>query len=77
MAASNLKRLRPDSDDDEHTTSIFTSQETFERYLVIKSKDEDKPKNAKNPVAAAIQWFCFMHYWQIMKHSDVIVVKQL
>ena len=49
MAASNLKRLRPDSDDDEHTTSIFTSQETFARYLVIKSKDEDKPITSLSP----------------------------
>ena len=54
MAASNLKRLRPDSDDDEHTTSIFTSQETFARYLVIKSKDEDKPITSYRPLLEAV-----------------------
>ena len=38
MAASNLKRLRPDSDDDELSASaIFTSQENFARYLIIES----------------------------------------
>ena len=49
MAASNLKRLRKDSYNDEHTTSIFTSQEIFARYLVIKSKDEDKPITSFSP----------------------------
>ena len=50
MAASNLKRLRPDSDDDELSASaIFTSQENFARYLIIESKDKDRPITSLSP----------------------------
>ncbi|MCG8070208.1 MAG: hypothetical protein JAY84_20385 [Candidatus Thiodiazotropha taylori] len=50
MATQN-KRQRPDSnDDDEHiATTIFTSQESFARFLIIKSKDEDKPITSLSP----------------------------
>ena len=44
MASSTHKRQRPDSDDDEHEAStIFTSQENFARYLIIESKNKEKP----------------------------------
>ena len=50
MASSTLKRLRPDSDDDEHEAStIFTSQENFARYLIIESKNKDKPVTSLSP----------------------------
>ena len=43
MASSTLKRLRPDSDDDEHEAStIFTSQENFARYLINESKKKQR-----------------------------------
>ena len=50
MAFSTLKRLRPDSDDDEHGAStIFTSQENFARYLIIESKNKEKPVTSLSP----------------------------
>ena len=50
MASSTLKRLRPDSDDDEHEAStIFTSQENFARYLIIESKNKEKPVTSLTP----------------------------
>ena len=50
MASSTLKRLRPDSDDDEHEAStIFTSQENFARYLIIESKNKEKPITSLSP----------------------------
>ena len=46
MASSTHKQQRLDSDDDEHNTStIFFSQETFARYLIIKSKNLEKNNN--------------------------------
>ena len=51
MASSTLKRLRPDSDDDEHEASIiFTSQENFARYLIIESKNKEKPVTSLSPL---------------------------
>ena len=50
MASSTHKRQRPDSDDHEHNTStIFFSQETFARYLIIKSKNPEKPITSLSP----------------------------
>ena len=50
MTSSTLKRLRPDSDDDEHEAStIFTSQENFARYLIIESKNKEKPVTSLSP----------------------------
>ena len=50
MASSTHKRLRPDSDDDEHEAStIFTSQENFARYLIIESKNKEKPVTSLSP----------------------------
>ena len=50
MASSTLKRLGPDSDDDEHEAStIFTSQENFARYLIIESKNKEKPVTSLSP----------------------------
>ena len=50
MASSTLKRLKPDSDDDEHEAStIFTSQENFARYLIIESKNKEKPVTSLSP----------------------------
>ena len=50
MASSTHKRLRPDSDDDEHTAStIFFSQESFARYLIIESKNPEKPITSLSP----------------------------
>ena len=50
MASSTLKRLRPVSDDDEHEAStIFTSQENFARYLIIESKNKEKPVTSLSP----------------------------
>ena len=50
MASSTLKRIRPDSDDDEHEAStIFTSQENFARYLIIESKNKEKPVTSLSP----------------------------
>ena len=50
MASSTHKRQRPDSDDDEHNTlTIFFSQETFARYLIIKSKNPEKPITSLSP----------------------------
>ena len=50
MASSTLKQLRPDSDDDEHEAStIFTSQENFARYLIIESKNKEKPVTSLSP----------------------------
>ena len=44
MATSNYKRQRPDSDDDDNNaTTIFTSQENFARFLIIESKNKEKP----------------------------------
>ena len=50
MASSTHKRQRPDSDDDEHEAStIFTSQENFARYLIIESKNKEKPVTSLSP----------------------------
>ena len=50
MASSTHKRQRPDSDNDEHNTStIFFSQETFARYLIIKSKNPEKTITSLSP----------------------------
>ena len=50
MASSTHKRLRPDSDDDEHVAlAIFTSQDSFARYLIIKSKSSEKPITSLSP----------------------------
>ena len=50
MASSTLKRLRPDSDDDELTASaIFTSHETFARFMIIKSTNPEKPITSLSP----------------------------
>ena len=50
MASTTHKRLRPDSDDDEHVASaIFTSQDSFARYLIIKSKSSEKPITSLSP----------------------------
>ena len=50
MASSTLKRLRPESDDDENEAStIFTSQENFARYLIIESKNKEKPVTSLSP----------------------------
>ena len=50
MASSTHKRLRPDSDDDELSASaIFTSNENFARYLIIKSKNPEKPITSLSP----------------------------
>ena len=48
MASSTHKRLRPDSDDDE-LSAIFTSNENFSRYLIIKSKNPEKPITSLSP----------------------------
>ena len=50
MASSTLKRLRPDSDDDELSASaIFTSHESFARFLIIKSTNPEKPITSLSP----------------------------
>ena len=50
MASSTHKRLKPDSDDDEHVASaFFTSQDSFARYLIIKSKSSEKPITSLSP----------------------------
>ena len=50
MASSTLKRLRPDSDDDElDASTIFTSQESFAKFLIIQSKNPDKPITSLSP----------------------------
>ena len=50
MASSTLKRPRPDSDDDELSAlAIFTSNENFARYLIIKSTNPDKPITLLSP----------------------------
>ena len=50
MASSTHKRQRPDSDDDEHEAStFFTSQENFARYLIIESKNKEKPVTSRSP----------------------------
>ena len=50
MASSTLKRLRPDSDDDELSASaIFTSHENFARYMTIKSTNPEKPITSLSP----------------------------
>ena len=50
MASSTLKRLRPDCDGDEHEAStIFASQENFARYLIIESKNKEKPVTSLSP----------------------------
>ena len=50
MASSTNKRQRPDTDDDEHETStIFTSQENFARFLIIESKNKEKPITSLSP----------------------------
>ena len=50
MASSTVKRLRPDSDDDVHEApTIFTSQENIARYLIIESKNNEKPVTSLSP----------------------------
>ena len=50
MASSTHKRHRPDSDDDEHVAlAIFTSQDNFARYLIIKTKSSEKPITSLSP----------------------------
>ena len=50
MASSTNKRQRPDTDDDEHETStIFTSQENFAKFLIIESKNKEKPITSLSP----------------------------
>ena len=50
MATSNYKRQRPDSDDDDNNaTTIFTSQENFARFLIIESKNKEKPVTSLSP----------------------------
>ena len=50
MASSTNKRLRPDSDDDDNNAStIFTTQENFARFLIIESKNKEKPITSLSP----------------------------
>ena len=50
MASSTNKQQRTDSNDDEHETStIFTSQENFARFLIIESKNKEKPITSLSP----------------------------
>ena len=50
MASSTNKRLIPDSDDDDNNAStIFTTQENFARFLIIESKNNEKPITSLSP----------------------------
>ena len=50
MASSTNKRPRPDSDDDDNNAStIFTTQENFARFLIIESKNKEKPITSLSP----------------------------
>ena len=43
------KRQRPDSDDDLDATTLFRTQENFAKFLIIQSKDKEKPVTSLSP----------------------------
>ena len=43
------KRQRPDSDDDLDATTLFRTQENFAKFLIIESKDKEKPVTSLSP----------------------------
>ena len=50
MATLTNKRPRSDSDNDERDTStIFRTQENFAKFLIIESKNNEKPITSLSP----------------------------
>ena len=49
MASSNLKRLRPDSDDDIDAATLFRTVDNFPKFIVIESKNKEKPITSLSP----------------------------
>ena len=43
------KRQRPDSDDDIDTSTIFRTQETYPKFLIIESKNKEKAVTSLSP----------------------------
>ena len=49
MASSNLKRLRPDSDDDIDAATLFRTVDNFPKFFVIESNNKEKPITSLSP----------------------------
>ena len=49
MTSTNYKRQRPDSDDDIDPSTIFRTQDTFPKFLIIESQDKEKPVASLSP----------------------------
>ena len=49
MDPQNNKRLRPDSDDDIDSSTLFRAQETFAKFLIVESTNKEKPITSLSP----------------------------
>ena len=49
MDPQNNKRLRPDSDDDIDSSTLFRAQETFAKFLIVESTIKEKPNTSLSP----------------------------
>lgn len=49
MDSLNNKRQRPDSDDEIDPSTLFKSQENFAKFLIIESKNKEKPITSLSP----------------------------
>ena len=49
MTSTNYKRQRPDSDDDIDPSTIFRTQDTFPKFLIIESQNKEKPVASLSP----------------------------
>ena len=49
MDTISHKRQRPDSDDEIDASTLFRTQETFPKFLIIESKNKEKPITSLSP----------------------------
>ena len=49
MDPQNNKRLRPDSDDVIDSSTLFRTQETFAKFLIVESTNKEKPNTSLSP----------------------------
>ena len=49
MDPTNNKRQRPDSDDEIDSSTLFKTPENFAKFLIIESKNKEKPITSLSP----------------------------
>ena len=49
MDTLSHKRQRPDSDDEIDASTLFRTEETFPKFLIIESKNKEKPITSLSP----------------------------